>query len=488
VNNTAKTRIPHLRSNSNTYRVPSKSKSSYLSNNIEKIEGNHRNSQIPKNQKHMSFEFTTNHDVCVLNYVNDMVSRADNQSANVLICENQKKDKENAKKSKELRSKGSLASSRPSKPRTFLRWIPTERIFVMCGKLTAFSNTDNKSEKSMCDNASTSNPSKPSSKRSPTCKRNFKRIPKNTRLQESRCHKKDPQMNDHPLRGDCQIRIAHRQRILGGLTTGENGNSYYGARIADGVGKIGAVGISRVEVVREVVNSPMDQPLKMNEYQVRVPRQWEHPPLAVGTYTASGNSLLAVGMPCAFYSQHFISLISSKIQGYKMNKEHEVHLKLVLESLRKEKLYAKFSKCEFWLEEVHFLGHVVNHNAFTWTRVAYSMGRDWESSLTGLELRLPEELNNVHDTFHVSNLKKCLADANLHVPLDEIKVDNTLCFVEEPVKIMDGEIKKLKHRKIALVKVRWNSKRRPEFTWEHKDQMRIKYPQLFLDRVVEPAS
>ncbi|GKE44905.1 hypothetical protein Tco_1472189, partial [Tanacetum coccineum] len=52
----------------------------------------------------------------------------------------------------------------------------------------------------------------------------------------------------------------------------------------------------------------------------------------------------------------------------KSKDEHEVHLKLVLESLRKEKLYAKFSKCEFWLEEVHFLGHVVNHNVFTWTR------------------------------------------------------------------------------------------------------------------------
>nr|GEY93754.1 putative reverse transcriptase domain-containing protein [Tanacetum cinerariifolium] len=82
-------------------------------------------------------------------------------------------------------------------------------------------------------------------------------------------------------------------------------------------------------------------------------------------------------------------------------------------------------------------------------------------------LRLPEELNSVHDTFHVSNLKKCLADANLHVSLDEIKVDKTLHFVKEPVKIMDLEIKKLKHRKIALVKVIWNSKRSPEFTWEH---------------------
>ncbi|GJV55213.1 hypothetical protein Tco_1456218 [Tanacetum coccineum] len=188
VNNTAKTRRPHPRSNSNTDRVPSKSKSSCLSNNVEKIEENHRNSQIPKNQKHMSSEcnnitlairnakseivcvmckqclVTANHDVCVLNYVNNMNSRADNQSANVSIRENQKKHKANAKKSKELGSKGSLASSRPSKPRTCLRWIPTGRIFAMCGKLTASSNTENKSEKSMCDNASTSNPSEPSSK------------------------------------------------------------------------------------------------------------------------------------------------------------------------------------------------------------------------------------------------------------------------------------------------------------------------------------
>ncbi|GKD31665.1 putative reverse transcriptase domain-containing protein [Tanacetum coccineum] len=108
--------------------------------------------------------------------------------------------------------------------------------------------------------------------------------------------------------------------------------------------------------------------------------------------------------------------------------------------------------------------------------------------LVAYRLRLPEELSSVHDTFHVLNLKKCLADANLHVPLDEIKVDKTLRFVEEPVEIMEREIKKLKRRNIALVKVRWNSKRGPEFTWEHEDQMRNKYPQLFVDRVVEPAS
>nr|GFB50461.1 putative reverse transcriptase domain-containing protein [Tanacetum cinerariifolium] len=69
-------------------------------------------------------------------------------------------------------------------------------------------------------------------------------------------------------------------------------------------------------------------------------------------------------------------------------------------------------------------------------------------------LRFPEELCSVHDTFHVLNLKKCLADANLHVPLDKIKVDKTLCFVEEHVKIMDCEVKSLKRSKIPIVKVR----------------------------------
>ncbi|GJX29748.1 hypothetical protein Tco_0237827 [Tanacetum coccineum] len=81
--------------------------------------------------------------------------------------------------------------------------------------------------------------------------------------------------------------------------------------------------------------------------------------------------------------------------------------------------------------------------------------------LIAYSLRSPKELNSVHDTFYVLNLKKkkYLADANLHMPLNEIKVDKTLRFVKEPVEIMDRDINKLKRRKIALVKVRWNSKR-----------------------------
>ncbi|GJS73088.1 putative reverse transcriptase domain-containing protein [Tanacetum coccineum] len=107
--------------------------------------------------------------------------------------------------------------------------------------------------------------------------------------------------------------------------------------------------------------------------------------------------------------------------------------------------------------------------------------------LVAYRLRLPEELSSVHDTFHVSNLKKCLADANLLVPLNEIKIDKTLHFVEEPVEIMDREVRSLKRSKISLVKVRWNSKRGPKFTWEREYHMKSKYPQLFIDRAVELA-
>ncbi|GKD34082.1 putative reverse transcriptase domain-containing protein, partial [Tanacetum coccineum] len=78
--------------------------------------------------------------------------------------------------------------------------------------------------------------------------------------------------------------------------------------------------------------------------------------------------------------------------------------------------------------------------------------------LVANRLRLPEELNGVHDTFHVSNLKKCLADLTLQVPLDEIQVDVKLNFVEEPMEILERDFKKLKRCRIAIVKVRWSSR------------------------------
>ncbi|GKE27545.1 putative reverse transcriptase domain-containing protein, partial [Tanacetum coccineum] len=94
-------------------------------------------------------------------------------------------------------------------------------------------------------------------------------------------------------------------------------------------------------------------------------------------------------------------------------------------------------------------------------------------------LELPQQLSRVHNTFHVSNLKKCLSDEPLAVPLDEIQIDDKLRFVEEPVEILDHEVKRLRRSRIPIIKVRWNSKRGPKFTWEREDQFREKYPHLF---------
>nr|GEX05129.1 putative reverse transcriptase domain-containing protein [Tanacetum cinerariifolium] len=94
-------------------------------------------------------------------------------------------------------------------------------------------------------------------------------------------------------------------------------------------------------------------------------------------------------------------------------------------------------------------------------------------------LELPEQLSRVHSTFHVSKLKKCMAEEPLAIPLGEIQVDDKLNFMEEPVEIMDREVKRLKQSRILIVKVRWNSRRGPEFTWERKDQIQKKYPHLF---------
>nr|GFA02899.1 putative reverse transcriptase domain-containing protein [Tanacetum cinerariifolium] len=90
------------------------------------------------------------------------------------------------------------------------------------------------------------------------------------------------------------------------------------------------------------------------------------------------------------------------------------------------------------------------------------------------KLELPRELQGIHNTFHVLNLKKFLSDESLIIPLDD-----KLCFFEEPVEIMDREVMKLKQSRIPIIKVRWNSRRGPEYTWEREDQMKSNYLHLF---------
>nr|GFB30360.1 putative reverse transcriptase domain-containing protein [Tanacetum cinerariifolium] len=98
------------------------------------------------------------------------------------------------------------------------------------------------------------------------------------------------------------------------------------------------------------------------------------------------------------------------------------------------------------------------------------------------KLEPPQELSRVHNTFHVSKLKKCYFDDPLTVPLDGLRIDDQLHFVEEPIEIMDREVKRLKRSCILIIKVRWNSKRGLEFTWEREDQFKQKYPHLFTNR------
>nr|GEV36058.1 hypothetical protein [Tanacetum cinerariifolium] len=105
----------------------------------------------------------------------------------------------------------------------------------------------------------------------------------------------------------------------------------------------------------------------------------------------------------------------------------------------------------------------------------------------GYRLELPQLLSRVHNTFYVSNLKKCLSDESLVIPLDEPCIDDKLHFVEEPLEIMDREIKQLKRSRIPIIKVRWNSKRGPEFTWERDDQFKQKYPHLFTKIAPSPS-
>ncbi|GKA83420.1 putative reverse transcriptase domain-containing protein [Tanacetum coccineum] len=97
-------------------------------------------------------------------------------------------------------------------------------------------------------------------------------------------------------------------------------------------------------------------------------------------------------------------------------------------------------------------------------------------------LELPEELKGIHSTFHVSNLKKCLAEGDIVILIDEIQLDDKLHMIEEPVEVVDREVKRLKQSQIPIVKVHWNSQRGPEFTWEREDQIKKKYPRLFTSK------
>ncbi|KAM0061097.1 putative nucleotidyltransferase, Ribonuclease H [Helianthus debilis subsp. tardiflorus] len=94
-------------------------------------------------------------------------------------------------------------------------------------------------------------------------------------------------------------------------------------------------------------------------------------------------------------------------------------------------------------------------------------------------LELPDELAGIHPTFHVSHLRRCLADENAHVPLNDIEVDERLNYMEQPVAILDRKEKRLRSKVIPMVKVQWKHHKGSEATWKSEVEMQELYPQLF---------
>ncbi|KAJ9552566.1 hypothetical protein OSB04_016611 [Centaurea solstitialis] len=94
-------------------------------------------------------------------------------------------------------------------------------------------------------------------------------------------------------------------------------------------------------------------------------------------------------------------------------------------------------------------------------------------------LELPEVLGQIHDTFHVHQLRKCLADETAHVPLDDIQIDESLNYVEKLVAVLDRKVKHLRNKEIGIVKVQWQHRKGSEWTWEPEVEMRERDPALF---------
>lgn len=95
------------------------------------------------------------------------------------------------------------------------------------------------------------------------------------------------------------------------------------------------------------------------------------------------------------------------------------------------------------------------------------------------ELDLPADLEAVHPVFHVSMLHKYVGDPSRIFPVDDIQVTKELSYEEQPVAILDRQVRRLRNKDVASIKVLWRNNNREEMTWEAEEQMKKKYPHLF---------
>nr|GEW42271.1 hypothetical protein [Tanacetum cinerariifolium] len=147
----------------------------------------------------------------------------------------------------------------------------------------------------------------------------------------------------------------------------------------------------------------------------------------------------------------------------KSKKEHEAHLREVLETLRKERLYAKFEKCEFWLQAIQFLSHVVNSKGSR------------ELARTDVVLATTEKIEIIYERLKEAQDRKCIADESSVIALDEVEISPELTFQEEPVAILERKSRQLCNKEIPLVKVEWKHRKGTSIRWEPEEKIRIRF-------------
>ncbi|GJW55811.1 putative reverse transcriptase domain-containing protein [Tanacetum coccineum] len=196
-------------------------------------------------------------------------------------------------------------------------------------------------------------------------------------------------------------------------------------------------------------------------------------PRADGTLCLNGRSWL----PCYVIKDYIIPSPQVKYSNHPVEFSYNNSYHASIKAAPFEALYGRMCRSTVcWVEvgEVQLTGpEIVQETTEKIVQIKQRMQatRDRQKSYADLKgliraykLELPEELSRVHNTFHASNLKKCHADEPLAVLLDGLHFDDKLQFVEDPVEIIDREVKRLKRSCIPLVKVQWNSRRGPEFT------------------------
>ncbi|CAN4125168.1 unnamed protein product [Withania somnifera] len=95
------------------------------------------------------------------------------------------------------------------------------------------------------------------------------------------------------------------------------------------------------------------------------------------------------------------------------------------------------------------------------------------------ELELPQELSKIHPVFHVSMLRRCIGDPSRITPIEDVQIIEDLTYEEVPIFILDRQVKKLRNKEMASVKVLWRNQQVEEVTWEAEETMKSTYPHLF---------